>query len=72
VHDDAERADIERWIDTLDVEVGARRNYVSHLHQFYAYASERTGLPCPTEKIRRPQQPRKLPRPLRDEHLRAR
>jgi len=66
----ADRDLVEAWVDTLDIDFGARRNYLSHLHQFYVFASERTGSRVPTEKIRRPPQPRTLPRPIRDEHLR--
>ncbi len=65
-----DREDVEAWIDSLGIGLGARRNYLSHLHQFYVFASDRTGSSLPTEKIRRPRQPRNLPRPIRDEHLR--
>lgn len=65
-----ERNDVETWLDTLEIGVGARRNYLGHLHQFFVFSAEATGRPgLPTEKIRRPKQPRRLPRPMRDEHL---
>jgi integrase/recombinase XerD len=67
---EAEREDVETWIDSLGVGLGARRNYIGHLHQFYVFANERTGCPVPTQKIRRPRVPRNLPRPMRDEHFR--
>jgi len=67
---DADREDVEAWIDSLGIGLGARRNYLSHVHQFYVFANERTGSPVPTEKIRRPRQNRDLPRPMKDEHLR--
>jgi len=68
---EAQRDDIEAWIDTLDIETGARRNYIGHLHGFFVFAHDRDGgVFLPTQKIRRPRQPRTLPRPIKDEHLR--
>jgi len=63
---------VEEWLTTaLDVEEGTRRNYIGHLHQFFLFVADRTGRSeLPTEKIRRPRQPRRLPHPIRDEHLR--
>jgi len=67
---DANAEDVQAWIDELGVEVGTRRNYIGHLHQFYVFAAERHGSEVPTAKIRRPRVPRNLPRPMKDEHLR--
>ena len=68
--EELQRADVEAWIDTLGVELGARRNYLGHLHQFFLFVADATGHPSlPTEKIRRPKEPRRLPRPIRDDHL---
>jgi site-specific recombinase XerC len=69
-HNMAARADVEDWLATLTIGLGARRNYLGHLHQFFLFVAERTGGPCPTAAIRRPRQVRHLPRPIRDDHLR--
>ena len=68
---DASREDVEAWLDSLGIGLGARRNYLGHLHGFFTFAADVTGeTEIPTARIRRPKVPRLVPRPVRDEHLR--
>jgi site-specific recombinase XerC len=66
----AQREDIETWIDTLEIGIGARRNYIGHLHCFYVFLADlNESFVPPTTKVRRPRQPRNLPRPIDDADL---
>ena len=63
---DAERGDVEEWIGSRPLGVGARYVAIANLHAFYVWA-QRQELTNhdPTALVERPRLPRRLPRPAR-------
>jgi site-specific recombinase XerD len=63
---DATRADVEEWISSRPLAVGARYGAIARLHAFYVWACrvELTDRD-PTALVERPRLPRRLPRPAR-------
>ena len=64
---EAEREDIERYLDTLQITSASRAGYLSHFHAFFRWAHD-VGLvdEIPTARITRPRRRRRLPRPTGD------
>jgi len=62
---------IEGWWNDLDVGPGGRIAYAAHVSGFYGWLVwERLRVDDPTARLIRPRQPRKLPRPIKDDELR--
>ena len=63
-------ADVQDWVDSLDVKPVTRANYVRHLRAFFRYCkSEGLCRTEPTEGVRLERVPRQFPKALRPEEV---
>lgn len=65
----ADDEDIQRFLDSCDVNMRSRCTYLASLAAFYRFARQRYGIDDPTLDIVRPKLPRYLPRPISDVDL---
>lgn len=67
---DLDRDDINEWLDSRPLAPRSRTNYISALHCFYSWCVDEGHLASdPTIRIRRPNLPRVVPRPMSDDDL---
>ncbi len=63
-------ADVQGWIDSLDVKPVTRSNYVRHLRAFFSYClQQKLTTTDPTEHVRLERVPRHFPKALRPEEI---
>lgn len=63
-------ADVQEWIDSLDVKPVTKANYVRHLRVWFRYCTEHHRLSTdPTEAIGLERVPRRFPKALRPEDV---
>lgn len=64
------REDIQEWLDSRPLSPRSRSVYLSAIHCFYAWCVDEGHITSdPTVRIRRPQLPRTVPRPMSDDDL---
>jgi site-specific recombinase XerD len=66
---EADDEDVQRFLDTCDVNLRSRCTYLAALAAFFRFARRQYGINDPTLDIVRPKLPRYLPRPIADADL---
>lgn len=61
--------EIAAALDARDIDPGGRATEISHLVQFYEWASVHMGVPSPMVRVARPKVPKRLPRPMPDDDV---